>query len=159
MFTPLNGRNGVSEAYLQASVDKFIFKVRLGYLYTQEGVWVAMDEARGRVRAGLTDFRQQSSGDMAFVDLPPVGHPVKAGEDLAGVETVKVDLAIPAPCDGEVTAVNDALAEMPELINQDPYGEGWLVELEPASWPVEGLLDAEAYLSVMVKQAEEEAAT
>ena len=64
---------------------------------------------------------------------------------------------MPAPFDGEVIAVNEALADAPELINQDPYGAGWLVELKPATWPAPGLLDAEAYLAVMTAQAEEAA--
>ena len=73
---------------------------------------------------------------------------------LASIETVKVDLAVPAPFDGVVAGVNAALQDEPELINQDPYGAGWLVELRPAAWPVAGLLDAEAYLAVMQAQAE-----
>jgi glycine cleavage system H protein len=148
----------VSEETLQVTVDKFIFRVKIGYLYTQDGVWLAMDEASGVARAGLTDFRQQSSGDLAFVDLPSLGQHVEQGDDLANVETVKVDLAVPAPISGEIVAANDALRETPELVNQDPYGAGWLVELKPARWPVEGLLDAHAYLAVMTQQAEEEAA-
>jgi glycine cleavage system H protein len=148
----------VSDEYLQTTVDKFIFRVKRNCLYTEAGVWVVLDEARGVVRAGLSDFRQQASGDVAFVDLPAVGQMLQAGEDLASIETVKVDLAVPAPCAGRVVAVNAALAETPELVNQDPYGAGWLVELAPDRWPVDGLLDAEAYLAVMTRQAEEEAA-
>ena len=82
---------------------------------------------------------------------------VAAGEDLANIETIKVDLAVPAPLAGEVMAVNEALDDAPELINQDPYGAGWLVELKPAIWPAPGLLDAAAYLAVMTAQAEAEA--
>ena len=67
---------------------------------------------------------------------------------------MKVDLEVPAPFDGVVAGVNSVLQDKPELINQDPYGAGWLVELRPAAWPVAGLLDAEAYLAVMQAQAE-----
>jgi glycine cleavage system H protein len=141
--------------HLQVTVGKFIFRVRDGYLYTEAGVWVSVDVATGMARAGLSDFRQQSSGDVAFVELPVVGQVVQSGEELVNVETVKVDLAVPAPFDAMVVATNDALAGSPELINQDPYGEGWLVELKPAAWPVAGLLDAGAYLAVMTAQAEE----
>jgi glycine cleavage system H protein len=147
----------VSEEYLQVTVDKFIFRVKTGFLYTQDGVWLAMDEASGVARAGLTDFRQQASGDLAFVDMPPVGQQVAPGDELANIETVKVDLDVPAPISGEIMATNDALRETPELVNQDPYGEGWLVELKPVRWPAEGLLDAHAYLAVMTQQAQEEA--
>jgi glycine cleavage system H protein len=140
--------------YREVTVGKFIFRVKEDCLYTEAGVWVA-PLAAGTVRVGLSDFRQQSSGDAAFVELPPVGQVVHGGDDLADVETVKVDLAVPAPFGAAVTAVNEALGETPELINQDPYGAGWLVELKPAIWPAPGLLDAETYLAVMTAQAEE----
>jgi len=146
----------VSE-YLETTVDKFTFRVRTGYLYSEAGVWVQYVPETGVVRTGLSDFRQQSSGDMAFVELPKVGSTIGAGDELAGLETVKVDLEVPAPFDGTVTAVNDALPDAPELINQEPYDAGWLVELRPASWPAPGLLSAEAYLAIMQAQAETEA--
>jgi glycine cleavage system H protein len=147
----------MSDAFLQATVGKFIFRVQPGCLYTEAGVWAALDDATGLVRVGLTDFRQQSSGDVVFVELPAAGTRLAAGEDLANIETIKVDLAVPSPAAGEVTAVNEALADAPELINQDPYGAGWLVALKPAIWPAPGLVDAEAYLALMTAQAEEAA--
>jgi glycine cleavage system H protein len=141
--------------YRQVTVGKFIFRVREGYLYTEAGLWVSLDEETGLARVGLSDFRQQSSGDVAFVELSPPGQKVRTGDDLANVETVKVDLAVSAPFDATVTATNDALDEAPELINQDPYSAGWLVELKPVVWPAAGLMDAPAYLAVMTAQAEE----
>lgn len=144
--------------FLQTTVDKFIFRVKIGYLYSENGVWVAYDPASNTARVGLSDFRQQASGDVAFVELPEVGTRVAAGDDLANIETIKVDLTVPAPFAGEVVAVNPGLDDAPELINQSPYGDGWLVELRPERWPVEGLLDAPAYLAVMQAQAEAEAA-
>jgi len=126
-----------------------------GCLYTEAGLWVSRDADTGLARIGLSDFRQQSSGDVAFVELPAVGQAVKSGEELASVETVKVDLEVPAPFDAAVVATNEALADAPELINQDPYGAGWLVELKPAAWSAAGLMDAQAYLEVMTAQAEE----
>lgn len=147
----------MSSEYLETTVDKFIFRVKIGYLYSEAGVWVSYDPASNSARVGLSDFRQQASGDVAFVELPEVGSRVAAGSDLASVETIKVDLTVPAPFAGEVVAVNEALDETPELINQDPYGAGWLVQLRPDRWPVEGLLDAPAYLTVMRAQAEAEA--
>jgi glycine cleavage system H protein len=141
--------------YSQVTVGKFIFRVREGCLYTASGVWVSRDAGTGLARVGLSDFRQQSSGDAAFVDLPAVGQVVQGGDELASVETVKVDLEVPAPFDATVVAVNGALADAPERINQDPYGAGWLVEVRPAAWPAPGLLDAGTYLAVMTAQAEE----
>ena len=140
---------------LQVTVGKFIFRVREDCQYTEAGVWVSWDPGTGLARTGLSDFRQQSSGDTAFVELPAVGQVVQGGDELASVETVKVDLAVSAPFDATVAAVNEALFEAPELINQDPYGAGWLVELKPAAWPAAGLLDAGTYLAVMTAQAEE----
>ena len=143
--------------YIELRIDKFIFRVRSGWRYSEAGVWVDYDPAGKTARCGLTDFRQQSSGDVAFVELPAIGTLVAAGEDLVNIETIKVDLIVPAPLEGEVVAVNEALADAPELINQQPYGEGWLVELRPVSWPSPGLLDAPAYLASMRAQAEAEA--
>jgi glycine cleavage system H protein len=147
----------MSDEFLHVTVGKFIFRVKPGCLYTEAGLWAALDDATGLVRVGLTDFRQQSSGDVVFVELPEPGIHVVAGDDLASLETIKVDLALPAPVAGEVTGVNEALIEAPELINQDPYGVGWLVVLKPAIWPAPGLIDAEAYLALMTAQAEEAA--
>lgn len=148
----------MSSEYLQTTVDKFIFRVKVGYFYNEAGVWADYDATRNTARVGLSDFRQQASGDVAFVELPAVGAQVAAGGDLASIETIKVDLTVPAPFAGEIVAVNEALGDAPELINQSPYGDGWLVELRPERWPVEGLLDAPAYLAVMQAQAEAEAA-
>jgi glycine cleavage system H protein len=147
----------VSSEYLETTVDKFIFRVKVGYLYSEAGVWVDYDAARSVARLGLTDFRQQASGDVAFVDMPAVGDNIPAENDLVNIETIKVDLVVPAPLDGEVVAVNEALGDAPELINQQPYGDGWLVELKPAVWPAPALLDAADYLAVMQAQAEAEA--
>ena len=143
---------------LEARVDKFIFRVMPGYLYTEAGVWAAPDETQQIVRLGLSDYRQQSSGDVAFFNAPATGRRVSQGDELASIETVKVDLEVPSPLTGEIVAANEALEDTPELINQDPYGRGWLVELRPDQWPPTGLLDAAQYLTVMTAQAEAEAA-
>jgi glycine cleavage system H protein len=148
----------MSKDFLATTVDKFIFRVKVGNLYNDKGIWVDMNEASGVARLGLSDFTQQSSGDVAFVSLPEPGQVVTAGKELATVETIKVDLEVQAPFDGEIVAANEALEDAPELINQDPYSRGWLVEVRPAQWPVAGLLDAEQYLVVMTAQAEAEAA-
>ena len=140
--------------YRQVTVGKFIFLVKVGAWYTDDGLWLAPQASAGTVRVGLSDYRQQSSGDAAFVELPAVGQVLRSGDDLVTVETVKVDLTVTAPFAAEVIAVNALLANAPELINQDPYGAGWLVELKPAAWPAPGLLAADAYLAVMTAQAE-----
>ena len=98
------------------------------------------------MRVGITDYAQDALGDIVFVDLPAVGSAVEAGGQLGEVESTKSVSEIYAPLAGTVTAVNDALVEGPERINQDPYGEGWICELEldPGADPG-SLLDAVAY--------------
>ena len=91
-----------------------------GYLYSEAGVWAATDETQQIVRLGLSDYRQQSSGDVAFFNAPATGRRVSQGDELASIETVKVDLEVPSPLTGEIVAANEALEDTPELINQDP---------------------------------------
>ncbi len=146
----------MNDPFLETTVDKFIFRVKVGYYYNEAGIWASWDADRGVARLGLSDYTQQTGGDVAFIRLPEPGQVVRAGEELATVETVKVDLEVQAPFDGEIVAVNKALQETPELINQDPYDRGWLVEMRPAQWPVSSLLDAARYLEVMTAQAQAE---
>lgn len=112
--------------------------------YSTEHEWVS--PSADRVRVGITDYAQDSLGDIVFVDLPAVGTAVAAGATLGEVESTKSVSEIYAPVGGTVVAVNDALTDRPELLNSDPYGEGWICELEggdPADR--EALLDADAY--------------
>ena len=95
---------------------------------------------------GITEYAQDQLGDVVFVDLPEVGRQVSAGDVFGEVESTKSVSELFAPVDGEVIAVNDAVADSPELINSDPYGEGWLIEIrldDPSG--LEALLEAEAY--------------
>ena len=112
--------------------------------YSPEHEWVRVEGTR--VRVGITDYAQDALGDIVFVDLPTVGSEVEAGGQLGELESTKSVSEIYAPVAGTVTAVNDALTEGPERINQDPYGDGWICELElaPSADPG-GLLDAAAY--------------
>ena len=113
--------------------------------YTAEHEWLAPAEA-GAFKVGITDFAQEALGDIVFVQLPEVGAAVKAGESFGEVESTKSVSEIYAPVSGEVVAVNTALDGAPELLNSDPYGAGWLVQLkvdDPAA--VDALLDADAY--------------
>jgi len=112
--------------------------------YSAEHEWVRVEGTR--VRVGITDYAQDALGDIVFVDLPEVGGEVQLGGQLGEVESTKSVSEIYAPLSGTVAAVNEALRDAPERINQDPYGEGWICELELAagSDPA-GLLDAAAY--------------
>jgi glycine cleavage system H protein len=112
--------------------------------YSPEHEWVRFDGTRARL--GITDYAQDALGDIVFVDLPTVGSEVDAGGQLGEVESTKSVSEIYAPIAGTITAVNDALAEAPDRMNQDPYGEGWICELELAPGAdVDSLLDAAAY--------------
>jgi glycine cleavage system H protein len=142
--------------FLQATVDKFIFRVATDRLYSHEGIWI---QAEGRrVRIGVSDYLQQRSGDVAFADLMPVGTVLARGDELATIETIKVNISLTSPLSGTVIEINPAVQSAPEVINQDPYGAGWLAILDVADWQAdsEQLLDAQTYFDRMKGQAEEE---
>lgn len=113
--------------------------------YTDEHEWVAR-LGEDSVRIGITDFAQTQLGDVVFVQLPEVGEQVTAGQAVGEVESTKSVSDINVPVAGEVTARNDALDASPELVNSDPYGEGWMIEIKLADpSQVDGLLDSGAY--------------
>lgn len=113
--------------------------------YTAEHEWVRAAEGEV-VRIGITSFAQDALGDVVYVSLPAVGDEVAVGDACGEVESTKSVSDLYAPLAGEVTAVNDALDASPELVNSDPYGEGWMYELRPTdAAAVDGLLDVEAY--------------
>ncbi len=112
--------------------------------YSEEHEWVRVEGTK--VRLGITDYAQDALGDIVFVDLPEVGSTVEVGGQLGEVESTKSVSEIYSPLAGTVAAVNDALSDGPDRINQDPYGEGWICELELAAGEDPGrLLDAAAY--------------
>jgi glycine cleavage system H protein len=114
--------------------------------YTAEHEWVTPAEPPTTVRVGITHFAQDALGDIVFVQLPEVGTAVEAGQPLGEVESTKSVSEIYAPVTGTVVASNDQLAHEPELVNTDPYGAGWLVEIEPAEpTDLDDLLDAAGY--------------
>lgn len=142
--------------YLETQVDKFTFKVAKDRFYTTFGVWALL--YGGTARIGLSDYLQQTSGDIAFADIQPAGTVLGTGEACASIETIKVDIDVLSPLSGRILHVNPLMESSPEMINQDPYGDGWLCEIEPYSWEnnLEELMDAEEYFEVMKRQAEEE---
>ncbi|PIE34509.1 MAG: glycine cleavage system protein H [Ilumatobacter coccineus] len=116
--------------------------------YSQDHEWARSSEA-GPVRVGITEYAQDALGDIVFVDLPEVGDTVEAGEMIGELESTKSVSELYAPISGKIVAVNDNLADAPETVNDDPYGEGWLVEIEPSDpSEMDGLLDAGAYLTL-----------
>lgn len=99
-------------------------------LYTKEHEWLRREDD-GNVSIGVTDHAQAALGDLVYVELPEVGQDVESGGDMAVVESVKAASDVYSPIDGTVVEVNEALADDPEIINSDPYGEGWIVKLQP----------------------------
>jgi glycine cleavage system H protein len=146
----------MSEEMLELTVDKFTFRVPKGLYYNDAGVWVKQEGSAARL--GLSDFSQQRSGDMAFAEVKPVETPLKPGDEFASVETIKVNVILPSPVTGAIAEVNRALEDAPELINQDPYGKGWLVVVQLTGWESDKarLLNADAYYALIKRQAEEE---
>src|SRR5262249_38716043 len=112
--------------------------------YSKDHEWVRLTGTTARI--GITDFAQDSLGDVVFVQLPDVGLDVVAGSSAGEIESTKSVSDIYAPVSGAVTAVNEALGDTPELVNQAPYGDGWIFEVE-CSDPseIDGLLDAAGY--------------
>ena len=112
--------------------------------YTSDHEWVRVDA--GQIRIGITDYAQDALGDVVFVQLPAVGAAVAVGGVLGEVESTKSVSEVYAPVAGTVIAVNDALADAPEQLNADPYGGGWICEIESADPAgLEGLMDPAAY--------------
>ena len=112
--------------------------------YTQDHEWARMED--GRVRVGITDYAQDALGDVVFVQLPEPGAQVAAGATFSEVESTKSVSDIYAPVAGTVVEVNRDLADAPQRVNEDPYGEGWICVIEPTDAAAfEALLDAEGY--------------
>lgn len=99
--------------------------------YTNEHEWLRQEED-GSVTIGITDHAQSALGDLVYVELPEVGQDVESGGEMAVVESVKAASDVYAPISGSVIAVNEALADDPEKINADPYGDGWIVRMQPS---------------------------
>lgn len=116
--------------------------------YTNEHEWIRVEGDIAYV--GITDYAQSQLGDIVFVDIPTVGETLESGEVFGTIEVVKTISDLFLPVAGEVMEQNETLEETPELVNQDPYGEGWLIKMKPADMTaIEELLDAEAYKALV----------
>ena len=124
--------------------------------YTEQHEWGRREN--GLIRVGITDYAQDALGDVVYVDVPQVGTKVKAGEPFGEVESTKSVSDIYAPVSGTVVESNEALADSPELVNNDPYGDGWMIAIESsdaAEW--DGMLQAAAYRELTESEAGTEA--
>ena len=115
--------------FIELTVDKFTFKIATDRSYDAQGLW--MLETPGGVRVGLSDYVQQRVGDVAFAEVRPEGTLLRVGEEIASLETIKVNLAVSSPLAGTVSAGNPLLETEPEVLNADPYGDGWLADVTP----------------------------
>ncbi|TXJ06236.1 MAG: glycine cleavage system protein GcvH [Aeromicrobium sp.] len=117
-------------------------------MYSEEHEWIRVEDDIAVV--GITDFAQEQLGDIVYVDLPAVGDDVSAGSVIGELESTKSVSDIFCPVDGSVIAVNDSLDGAPEVINSDPYGEGWIVKIRLAGESAtDGLLDSAAYAKIV----------
>ncbi|HID49146.1 MAG TPA: glycine cleavage system protein GcvH [Chromatiales bacterium] len=120
--------------------------------YTRSHEWIRREED-GTLTVGITDHAQQLLGDLVFVDTPEVGEECAVGDDCAVVESVKAASDVYAPITGEIVAVNEKLADTPELLSQDPYGEGWIFRIRPVDEKeYDGLMDADAYQEIIAEE-------
>ncbi len=133
------------------------YKVQSGLYYTKDHLWVKIDD--GRAVIGISDYGQAQLGDVVFVELPEVDREVEAGEKVASVESIKAVVDVFSPLSGKITSVNEDLKDDPSLINTDPYGDGWIYEMEMSDESeVEDLMtseDYEAYLEELLSEEEQ----
>ncbi|AGI89574.1 glycine cleavage system protein GcvH [Streptomyces albidoflavus] len=117
--------------------------------YTEEHNWVRVLPG-GAAQVGITSYAQTQLGDIVFVELPKVGQALDAGQAMGVIESVKAATDLYSPLAGKVTAVNDELEASPELINEEPYGDGWMVEIQPSdAGALNDLLDAAKYQGIV----------
>lgn len=119
-------------------------------LYAKSHEWALVEDTT--VTVGITHFAQEQLGDLTYIELPDVGDTFEAGSEMGSIESVKAASEIYAPVSGEVIEVNEALEDAPEIVNQDPYGEGWLVKFKVAAEP-EGLLSADEYEDLAAQES------
>jgi glycine cleavage system H protein len=144
------------EEFLEAKYDKFLFKVKVGYFYNRDDFWVNLD---GKVAIiGVADFLQKAKGDVAFLETADAGTEVRQGQELGKIETIKATFGIISPVTGKVMEVNPELESSPFLINEDPYGAGWIYQIELADFDQDkkDLLPAGGYFDLMEKKIAEE---
>jgi glycine cleavage system H protein len=144
-----NRKRSNEEEYISMTVDKFVFKVSKKCLYSDEGVWIRIEN--NVVRIGIADFVQKTIGDITFITLPKEGDYIGKSQELVLVESIKAITSLLSPITGSIKEVNYRLDKEPELVNQDPFGLGWMVIMKPSNFEIDRnqLLEAVQYLEVM----------
>lgn len=145
------------ENFIETKYDKFVFRVmKAGFLYNQQDFWASV---QGNVATiGISDFLQKANGDVAFLETIEAGASVKQGDELGKIETIKTTFGITSPVSGKVVEVNEELDSSPFLLNEDPYGKGWIYKIELTSHAddARNLLSPEAYFELMKEKIAEE---
>ena len=143
--------------FLEHHYEKFIFRVKAGYFYSQDEFWADIQGKAATV--GLTDFLQKAKGDVAFLETVEPGTMVKRGDEIGKIETIKATFGIISPVSGKVAEVNPEMEASPYLINQDPYGAGWIyrIELSDPEGDKAQLMDADEYFQAMKDKIAREA--
>lgn len=119
--------------------------------FTESHEWAGLEA--GVVTVGISDHAQTALGDVTYVEVPEVGDEVKKGGEACSIESCKAAASVYSPVDGKIMAVNEALEDTPELINSDPYGEGWIFKIKPAdASQLDSLMNSEEYKTFLTKQ-------
>lgn len=146
----------LTEDFLEIKADKWTFRVPKNRFYNENDCWVKVDENIATV--GITDFLQNMVGDVIYVQLPTISATIEQFDEISSFESVKTVLDLLSPVSGVVREVNEELRKRPELVNQDPYEQGWFAKIEVKDFEAdkENLLGPEAYFEVMKRKIETE---
>ena len=144
------------EDFLETAYEKFVFRVKVGYFYTKDDFWASVDGNLAVI--GVSDFLQKSKGDVAFLETAEADVEMKQGQELGKIETIKATFGILSPVSGKLVEVNPELDSSPYLINEDPYGAGWIYKIEPSDFEGDrkNLLQAGGYLDLIQQRIAEE---
>jgi glycine cleavage system H protein len=142
--------------FLELTVDKFTFRIAGDRLYSAEGLWVLEEGEYAWI--GISDYLQQRSGDIAFVEVKTAGSRLNVGEEIVVIETIKVNIGLCIPFECEVVEANPLMNASPEIINQDPYINGWIARIKPNNLTIDRvkLISSEVYFDKIKKEAEQE---
>lgn len=141
----------MSSEFLEMTIDKFVLRVKKGLRYSEDHIWIQKENQHYSL--GLTDYAQRKSGDLVFIEFPVSEGRVKAGDPVALYETIKAALEAKTPFDCELEELNRVLEEQPELINEEPYGAGWIARVRPVdSESFDSLLSPEQYFELMKEE-------
>ena len=145
-----------NEDFYELKVLKWTFRIPKGMLYNENDCWTKIEGDTAKI--GITDFLQSMATDIIFVEFKDVGSEVEQFDEIASFESVKTVLDLISPVSGTIEKVNEKLSERPDLVNQDPYGEGWfaIIKLKNFEKDRENLLNAEDYFEVLKRKVETE---